>query len=111
MAGNRTIFRIWHGWTRVDKADAFERLLKAEIFPGIAAKKIEGLRGMRLLRQPVVGDEVAFMTILQFESWEAIHDFAGADIEVPYLPEPARAMLSRADSRIMHYVQCARMDF
>jgi hypothetical protein len=111
MPENRTIFRIWHGWTRVDRADAFERLLKSEIFPEIAAKKIEGLRGIRLLRHPVQGNEVAFMAIMQFDSWEAIRDFAGADIEAPYLPEPARAMLTRADSRILHYVQCSRLDF
>jgi hypothetical protein len=110
MPGSRIIFRIWQGWTRVERADEFERLMTAEIFPAIAARRIEGLRGIRLLRHPVRGDEVAFMTIMQFDSWEAIHDFAGEDIEAPYLPEAARALLTRGDTRIRHYVQCARID-
>lgn len=29
--------RIWHGWTKPENADNYERLLKEEIFPGIAA--------------------------------------------------------------------------
>lgn len=36
------IARIWHGWTRGDNADAYENLLKEEIFAGIAAKEIPG---------------------------------------------------------------------
>lgn len=111
MPGSRIIFRIWHGWTRVERADDFERLLKTEIFPEIAARGIDGLRGIRLLRHPVQGDEVAFMAIMQFDSWEAIRDFAGEDIEAPYLPASASALLTRADARILHYVQCSRMDF
>ena len=46
------IARIWHGWTSPGNADAYEALLKAEIFPGIAAKGVEGYRGIRLLRRP-----------------------------------------------------------
>jgi hypothetical protein len=36
------IGRIWHGWTKPENADRYERLLKEEIFSGIAAKKIPG---------------------------------------------------------------------
>jgi hypothetical protein len=36
------IGRIWHGWTKLENADRYERLLKEEIFSGIAAKKIPG---------------------------------------------------------------------
>jgi len=31
------IARIWHGWTVPENADAYEALLKTEIFPGISA--------------------------------------------------------------------------
>ncbi|MGF1626549.1 MAG: antibiotic biosynthesis monooxygenase [Alphaproteobacteria bacterium] len=110
MPSTRTIYRIWHGWTSVERADAFEAVLRSEILPDIAARNIDGLRGVRLLRHPVEGEEVAFMAILQFDSWEAIRDFAGGDIEAPYLPEPARSMLTRSDARVRHYVQCTRMD-
>jgi len=111
MPGTRTIFRIWQGWTRVESADAFEAMLTTGILPEIASRKIAGLRGIRLLRHPVEGDEVHFMAVMQFESWEAIHDFVGRDIEISYLPEPARALLTRSEPRVRHYVQCARLDF
>ncbi|HUF45106.1 MAG TPA: hypothetical protein VMN43_07160 [Aestuariivirgaceae bacterium] len=28
------IARIWHGWTEPANADAYEALLRAEVFPG-----------------------------------------------------------------------------
>ena len=30
------IARIWNGWTTPENADAYERLLREDIFPGIA---------------------------------------------------------------------------
>lgn len=110
MATPRTIFRIWHAWTMQDQADTFESMLSKDIFPGIAARKVEGLVGMRLLRHPLEGNEVEFVTILQFDTWEAIHDFAGEDIEAPIFPEDARKILCRYDPRVRHYVQAARLD-
>jgi len=38
------IGRIWHGWTKPENADKYERLLKEEVFPVIAAKKVVGYR-------------------------------------------------------------------
>jgi len=45
------ISRIWHGWTTPENADAYERLLRSEIFAGIAARRIEGFLGIDLLRR------------------------------------------------------------
>jgi len=47
------ISRIWHGWTSRENAAAYEELLKAEILPGIASRKIRGLQGAHLLRRDV----------------------------------------------------------
>jgi hypothetical protein len=41
------IARIWHGWIKPENADAYEKLLKEEIFTGIAGRKILGYRGSR----------------------------------------------------------------
>lgn len=38
------IARIWYGYTTPDNADAYEALLKTEIFPGIVARNIAGFR-------------------------------------------------------------------
>src|SRR3712207_8459129 len=73
------IGRIWHGWTKPKKADEYERLLKEEIFPGIAAKKIPGYRGIQLYRRPIDGGEVEFITIMRFDSWDAVKRFSGED--------------------------------
>ena len=38
------ICRIWHGWTTRENADAYEHLLRSEIFHGIADRRIPGYR-------------------------------------------------------------------
>jgi antibiotic biosynthesis monooxygenase (ABM) superfamily enzyme len=96
------IARVWHGWTRPENADAYEALLKTEIFPGIAAKNVAGYRGIELLRRPL-GDEVEFVTIMWFDSLEAVKAFAGEDHETAYVPAKARAVLARFDARSQHY--------
>ena len=63
------IFRIWHGWTSPENADTYENLLKEEIFPGIASKNVPGYRGISLLRRDL-GNEIEFVTIMQFDSLE-----------------------------------------
>lgn len=96
------IARLWHGWTTSQNADAYENLLVTEIFPGIASKEVAGYYGIRLLRRPV-GDEVEFITVMKFESIDAVREFAGDDHEIAYVPEKARALLNRFDERAQHY--------
>jgi hypothetical protein len=96
------IGRVWHGWTSAENADTYEALLKSEIFPGIFAKGVEGLRRIELFRSNL-GDEVEFMTIIWFASWEAVRAFAGEDYTMAYVPESARALLARFDERSQHY--------
>jgi heme-degrading monooxygenase HmoA len=96
------ICRIWHGWTSPANADAYERLLREEIFAGIAARGIAGFRGIQLLRRGA-GDEAEFVTVMWFEDLEAVRAFAGPDYERAVVPPPARALLSRFDERSAHY--------
>ena len=96
------ISRIWHGWTTPGNADAYEALLKEEIFVGIQSRQIRGFSGIQLLRREV-GEEVEFVTIMSFDSLDAVREFAGEDYEVAVVPEKARAVLSRFDSRSLHY--------
>ena len=95
------IYRIWNGWTVPGNADRYEALIADEIFPGIVAKAIPGLRGMELLRRDMP-DEVEFTTIMYFESMDAIQAFMGGDPEVAYVPESARQVLKRYDERSRH---------
>jgi antibiotic biosynthesis monooxygenase (ABM) superfamily enzyme len=96
------IIRIWHGWTKPENADAYEKLLKTEVFPGIAAKEVKGYRGIELLRRPT-GSEVEFITMMRFDSFQAVKGFAGADYEAAFVPEKARQILARFDERSHHY--------
>ncbi len=85
------IARLWYGWTTPENADAYEALLKTEIFPWIVGKKIAGFRRIELLRAPA-GDEVEFATVMWFDSIDAIKAFAGADYETAVVrPKRARA--------------------
>ena len=104
------IARIWHGWTAPEHADTYERLLKEEIFAGIAAKKVPGYHGLRLLRRSVGQNEVEFVTIMWFDSWQAVKQFAGQDYEQAVVPPKARAVLSRFDQRSQHYEVRERLD-
>ena len=96
------ISRIWHGWTTPDNADAYETLLRHEIFAGIAAREIAGYRGIHLLRREA-GDEVEFVTVMWFDSLDAVRAFAGEDYEAAVVPPKARAVLSHFDARSQHY--------
>jgi antibiotic biosynthesis monooxygenase (ABM) superfamily enzyme len=104
------IGRVWHGWTSPENADVYEDLLKTEIFPGIAAKQVAGYRGIQLLRRPVE-NEVEFVTIMLFDSWEAVKEFGGEDYERAYVPPKARQVLARFDDRSQHYEIRARLDY
>ena len=96
------ISRVWHGWTTPENADAYEALLKSEIFRGIQDRQIAGYRGIQLLRRSLE-NEVEFITIMWFDSIEAVRTFAGDDYEAAVVPPKARALLSRFDARSQHY--------
>jgi len=97
------IARIWHGWTQTENAVTYEKLLQEEIFPSIAAKKVLGYKGIRLLRRKIDRNEVEFVTIMWFDSWQAVKEFAGEDYERAVVPPKARAVLSRFDQCSQHY--------
>lgn len=96
------ISRIWHGWTTRSNADSYEALLKEEIFVGIQDRHIRGFRGIQLLRRQA-GEEVEFVTIMSFDSLDAVREFAGEDYGAAVVPEKARAVLSHFDERSQHY--------
>lgn len=103
------ISRIWHGYTTLANADAYEALLKSEIFVGIQDRQIDGFRGIQLFRRPI-GEEVEFVTVMWFETLDAVRAFAGEDYEAAVVPAKARDLLARFDARSLHYdVRAERM--
>ncbi len=96
------ISRIWHGWTTSENADVYENLLRDEIFVGIKNRKINGFIDIQMLRRNL-NDEVEFVTIMKFDTIEAVKEFAGDDYEACVVPQKARAVLKRFDARSQHY--------
>jgi heme-degrading monooxygenase HmoA len=94
------IARIWHGRARLEHADAYEALLKPEVLPGIG--KVKGYRGSYLLRRQA-GEEVEFVTVILWDSIDAVRDFAGPDYETSIIPEERRKYLSYHDPKAAHY--------
>jgi antibiotic biosynthesis monooxygenase (ABM) superfamily enzyme len=94
------IARLWRGWTSCDNAAAYERFLREQMFPSM--QRVPGFRGVELLRRDA-GDEVAFITISRFESYDAVRAFAGEDYEQAVIEPEARALLARADERSEHF--------
>jgi len=93
---------VWHGYTTPENADAYESLLKEEIFKSIKAKNISGYRGIDLFRRELT-TEVEFITVMWFETIDAIRVFAGEDYEKSVVPTKARKILKRFDEKTQFY--------
>jgi heme-degrading monooxygenase HmoA len=96
------IARIWHGYTTTANAGAYESLLRTEIFHGIEGQKIYGFKGIQLLSRPMQ-EEVEFITVMWFESLDAVKQFAGEEYEKAVVPDKARQLLKRFDGISQHY--------
>lgn len=94
------IARIWHGYTTPENADGYEAMLKPELLPGIS--KVPGYRGGYVLRRPLDG-EVEFITIMIWESIEALKAVAGPNYTVSIIPADRLKYLARHDSHANHY--------
>ena len=96
------ICRLWRGWTTPGNADAYERIVRGEVIPGIEARAIPGFRHIDLMRRDR-DDEVEFQTLMWFDSLDAIRAFMGEDYAANHVPAAAQAVLQRFDSHAAHY--------
>jgi antibiotic biosynthesis monooxygenase (ABM) superfamily enzyme len=95
------IARIWHGWTKRVDAKTYESMLRDEIFPSIAARNIKGYRSAEFfIRED--GDEIEFVTLIRFDSMDAVKEFAGSDESQPVIFPGVEKLLTRMD-RARHY--------
>lgn len=94
------IARMWRGWTTIENAEAYEKLLREVVYPGL--QTIDGYLGGYILRQDGQ-DESEFVTVNLFESMDAVKAFAGSDYEVPVFEPEARRLLSRVEPIARHY--------
>jgi heme-degrading monooxygenase HmoA len=94
------IARIWRGWTNSDDADAFVGYLRKT---GLSEyRTTAGNRGAWILRR-TDGDRTEFITLSFWDSLEAIHGFAGDDIDqAVFYPEDDRFLVDR-ERHVTHY--------
>jgi antibiotic biosynthesis monooxygenase (ABM) superfamily enzyme len=103
----RMIARIWHGWTRPEKADAYQRLVQEEVIPAIEARGIPGLLGIDLMRRDGP-KEIEFKLTIWFDSFDAVRAYAGDAHELAQVSEREHQLLSRFRERARHYQVVAR---
>jgi len=94
------IARHWRGWTKLANADAYERLLRESVLPGL--KKIDGYRGGYVLRRNGPA-EAEFVVVNLFESLEAVRQFTGPDYDAAVFEPEARKLLSKVEPTATHY--------
>ena len=98
------IARTWRGATRAEDADAYAEYIRTTGLDAYAATP--GNLGAYLLYR-IEGDRAEIVTLSFWESVEAIHGFAGKDIEqAVFYPEDDRFLVER-DLRARHYVVAA----
>jgi antibiotic biosynthesis monooxygenase (ABM) superfamily enzyme len=97
------ICRMWKGWCSPSNAPLYERYLREELFPHLAATIAgQGYRGYHVLKRPA-GGEVEFTTLVWFTSLEAIRAFAGEGFENAVLTDKARSLVARWEERATHH--------
>jgi antibiotic biosynthesis monooxygenase (ABM) superfamily enzyme len=82
-------------------------MLRAEIFPSIAARSIKGYRGAELfIREDE--NEIEFVTLLRFDSMGAVKEFAGADETKPVIFPGVEKILTRMEPARHYRIAIAR---
>ncbi len=94
------IARVWKGWAKIEDADAYEKLLRDVVYPGL--QKLDGYQGGYILRHDTA-EEAEFVTVNLFDSLEAVKAFAGPDYDVPVFEPEARRLLSKVEPIARHY--------
>jgi len=98
------IIRAWRGWTNTaDTAAAYEELLNSTIAPDIMRRGIAGLRELAVFRRTGEGGGAEHLTLMTFDDWAAVTEFAGPDPSESVVPAAARALLARHDEHSRHY--------
>jgi heme-degrading monooxygenase HmoA len=94
------IARVWRGWTAGADADAYAEYLLAT---GMRqARETPGNAGAYFLRRLDRG-RAEFVTVILWESLEAVRAFAGDDIEqAVFFPEDDRYLVER-ELTVTHY--------
>ena len=94
------VARVWRGWSTTELAPVYEEHFRTATLPALG--EIEGHEGAYVLRRNV-GDEVEFVVVTLWASFDAVRAFAGDDHEAAVVPPEARRALTRFEHTVTHY--------
>jgi antibiotic biosynthesis monooxygenase (ABM) superfamily enzyme len=97
------IARVWYGWTTRQNAEKYEQLLREEVLLEIAQRAIPGYKGAELFVREAENEEMEFITLLRFETLDAVKIFAGKSHETPVIPPECKRLLKRHSEKSRHY--------
>jgi heme-degrading monooxygenase HmoA len=94
------IERHWTGLAKKERANEYITHLQNDTFKQIAA--IDGFISARILKRELAkGTE--FLIITEWETLDAIKQFAGADYDIAVVPALVREMMISYDDKVRHY--------
>ena len=95
------IARMWRGWVRTADRDAYVAYIEGT---GMAEyRRTPGNRGASMLTRDLDDGRTEVVTLSFWESRDAIHGFAGDDIEqAVFYPEDGRYLVDR-DTTVTHH--------
>ena len=94
------VIRVWRAWALDGDPAGYRRHFEAVVRPELI--EVAGFRGALVLERQV-GDEVEIVVETRWASLGAVAAFAGDDLGRAVVEPGARAVLSRADERVVHY--------
>ena len=94
------IARVWTALATRRNAAAYREHFEAAVVPRL--RMLDGYAGGSLLTLEE-GDDTNIIVVTRWRSIEAIHAFAGDDVEAAVVAESARRLLLSWDPRVRHY--------
>jgi heme-degrading monooxygenase HmoA len=94
------ISRQCRGLAQPDQAQNYLKHLRTETFPTV--RKLPGFVSTSVLSRRLENG-IEFLIVTQWESLDAIAQFAGADLEAAVVPAKAAAMMIEYDRRVRHF--------
>jgi heme-degrading monooxygenase HmoA len=95
------IARMWRGWIRTEDRDVYAAYVEET---GVAQyRETPGNQGAHILLRDLDDGRTEIVALSFWTSYDAIHGFAGDDIETAvYYPEDDRYLVQREDT-VTHY--------
>ena len=94
------IIREWRGRASRERAAAYPKHFHDNVVPEL--RKLDGFVGAHLSRRDL-GDRLEYLVLTRWQSMDAVHAFAGADVERAVVEPAAIAALTDFDAQVRHY--------